>query len=143
MKRRLEKSIVLNLKESTFWRNYVQNGCRNQNVFLAIRDNRIDIYHKGGKLFTFDNSGYKTHIKYASVIESIGKDYLSESELASYKLASDFETNYERIKENCSNYSGIEAVGVSEIYHRHSYFSKSNVVVLDAQQYPKNGYSVR
>ena len=91
------------------------------------------MYHKGGKLFCYDSSGFKTHLKYASVITSSGKDYLTESELSAYRLASDFEINYQRIKENCSNYSGIEASGVSDLYHKHSYLSKSNVLVLDIE----------
>ena len=133
MKRRLEKIIEDKLISSSLWSNEIEQDCKNQNVFLAIRDNRIDLYHKGGKLFTYDRSGFKTHLKYASVISSNEKDYLTESELLDYKLASDFESNYPRIKENCSNYSGIEALGVSDLYHRHSYLSSSNVVVLDVE----------
>ncbi|EIC23920.1 hypothetical protein [Thiorhodovibrio frisius] len=133
MKRRLEKSIEDKLISSCLWSNEIEQDCKNQNVFFAIRDNRIDLYHKGGKLFTYDGSGFKTHLKYASVISSNGKNYLTESELLGYKLASDFESNYPRIKENCSNYSGIEAFGVSNLYHRHSYLSSSNVVVLDVE----------
>ena len=72
-------------------------------------------------------------MKYASVITPNGKDYLTETELSTYKLASDFETNYLRIKENCKNYSGIEALGVSNIYHKNSYLSNNNVVVLDIE----------
>ncbi|MFQ5686690.1 MAG: hypothetical protein ACE5GV_08530 [Candidatus Scalindua sp.] len=53
--------------------------------------------------------------------------------MAGYKLASNFETNYSRIKENCSKYSGIEDSGVSDLYHKHSYLSDSNVVVLDIE----------
>jgi len=133
MKRRLEKIIEDKLLSSSLWSNEIEQDCKNQNVFLAIRANRIDLYHKGGKLFTYDRSGFKTHLKYASVISSNEKDYLTESELLDYKLASDFESNYPRIKENCSNYSGIEALGVSDLYHRHSYLSSSNVVVLDVE----------
>ena len=133
MKRRLKKIIEGELISNSLWSNKIEQDCKNQNVFLAIRDNRIDLYHKGGKLFTYDRNGFKTHLKYASVISSNGKDYLTEAELSDYKLASDFESNYLRIKENCSNYTGIEASGVSEIYHKHSYLSDSNVVVLDVE----------
>lgn len=133
MKRRLEKHIKDKLVKSSLWINEIEKDCKTQNVFFAIRDNQIDFYHKGGRLFCFDNNDFKTHLKYASVITSNGKDYLTETELSTYKLASDFETNYLRIKENCSNYSGIEASGVSDIYHKHSYLSDSNVVVLDIE----------
>lgn len=134
MKRRLDKIIEDKLIASSLWTNKIEQDCKNQNVFFAIRDNRVDMYHNGGKLFGYDkSSGFKTHLKYASVIATNGKDYLSESELSAYKLASDFENNYQRIKENCSNYSGIEASGVSDLYHKHSYLSNSNVIVLDIE----------
>ncbi len=133
MKRKLKKPIEADLKKSTLWMNKLLKDCIRQKVFLAIRDNRIDMYHNGGKLFCYDSSGFKTHLKYASVITTNGKDYLTESELSDHKLASDFESNYQRIKENCSNYSGIEASGVSDLFHKHSYLSESNVVVLDVE----------
>jgi len=133
MRRRLEKIIEDKLIASSLWSNKIKQDCENQKVFLAIRDNRFDLYHNGGKLFSYDISGFKTHLKYASVITKSEKDYLTESELSDYKLASNFEKNYQRIKENCSNYSGIEASGVSDFYHKHSYLSNSNVLVLDIE----------
>lgn len=133
MKRNIDEILKNELFNSNLWISEIKNDCINQNVFLAIRNNQIDFYHKGGRLFNFDKSGFKTHFKYASVIESTGKDYLIESELRQFKLASDFKANYSRIQENCSNYTGIEALGVSDIYHKHSYLSDSNVVVLDLE----------
>ena len=133
-KRKLDKEKIEDkLITSELWLNKIEEDCKDQNVFLAVRNNRVDLYHKGGKLFAYDTNGFKTHLKYASVITRNEKDYLTESELSNYKLASDFETNYERIKENCSNYSGIEASGVSDLYHKHSYLSNSNVIVLDIE----------
>jgi len=133
MKRKLNSKVEARFTSSNLWNSKIKNDCLQQKNFLAIRDNRIDIYHKGGKLFGFDSTGFKTHIKYAAVITSNGHDYLSENQLALHKLAIDFKTNYTRIKENCANYSGIEAACVSEIYRRHSYLSKSDVVVLDIE----------
>ncbi len=137
MKRRLDKNIEDNLKNSNLWTHKLKNDCKKQNVFLAIRNNIVDFYYKGGRLFCFDKNGFKTHIKYASVITTDEKDYLkyylTKFDLDKYKLASDFESNYSRIKENCSNYSKIEALGVSDLYHKHSYLSDSNVVVLDIE----------
>lgn len=133
MKRTLKESIETNLKKSGLWKDKVLQDCENQNVLLTIRNNRIDLYHKGGRLFTYNSNGFKTHQKYASVITKAKNDYLTESELSKSKLASDFKSNYQQIKKNCSKYSGIEASGISEIYHKHSYLSDSNVVVLDIE----------
>jgi hypothetical protein len=103
-------------------------------LFPAIRHNLIDFYYKGGKLFQYDDRGFQTHIKYAAVIEKGKSDYLTEKELGSYKLSTDFAKNYQRIKENCARYAGVEANGVSEIYHRHSYVGRdSGIVVLDIE----------
>ena len=81
-------------------------------------------------LTVFSNS---THIKYAAVIQSKGKDYLTETELGAHIPPPNFENIYERIKENCKQYSGVEATGVSEIYNKHSYLSDENIIVLDVE----------
>ena len=133
MKRNIDKTIVSGLSKSDLWMSKIKNDCMNQNVFLAIRNNQIDFYHNGGRLFCFDRKGFQTHLKYASVLDFAEKDYLTESELGQYRLISDFNAYYSRIKENCSNYSGIEALGVSEIYHKFSYLAERDVVVLDIE----------
>lgn len=133
MKRRLDGSIIENLKKTDLWKKRIEMDCREGNVFLTIRNNQVDFYHKGGRLFSYDKSGFKTHLKYAAAIESSEKNYLTEKELASHKLALDFISNYSRIKENCSNYSSNEALGVSQLYKNHSYLSESKVVVIDIE----------
>ncbi len=102
-------------------------------VFPAIRAGRIDFYHKGGKLF-FYVKGFSTHKKYASAIES-NSDYISESDLRQkVKIINSFSRGYEQIKENCSLYSGVEAKGVSRLYHKYP-FTKNDldIVVLDIE----------
>lgn len=133
MNRQLDIKIETSLLSEDLWISKIKKDCQTQNTFLAIRNDQVDIYHKGGKLFGYDKNGFKTHVKYASVITSTERDYLTEKELSAQTLISDFKTNYQRIKENCANYSGIEASGVADIYHRHSYLSDSNVVVLDIE----------
>jgi len=66
MERRLEKTIENDLGKSNLWTNEIKKDCEDQIVFLAIRNNLIDFYHKGGRLFCFDSYGFKTHLKYAS-----------------------------------------------------------------------------
>ena len=131
--RKLEKTAIANLTSSSLWMSHLESDCKNQNIFLAVRNNSIGIYHKGGKLFSFEKNEFKTHIKYASVIDNSEIAYLTENELSKNKLITDFKNNYSRIKENCGLYSGIEALGVSEIYHKYSYLSRNNIVVLDIE----------
>lgn len=102
-------------------------------VFPAIRSGRVDFYYKGGKLFSYDK-GFSTHKKYASVIIS-DKDYISEPDLQqNAKVITSFSEGYEQIKENCSLYSGVEAEGVSRIYHRYPFvYTGLDIVVLDIE----------
>lgn len=107
-------------------------------VFPAVRDGRIDFYWAGGKLFSYvPGTGFSTHHKYASVLTGHNGDYVAESSLKNGKarLIEDFYEGYDRIKENCELYSGLEALGVSSLYERFSCSRKDApaVVVLDIE----------
>lgn len=101
--------------------------------FLALRKDRIDFYYKGGKLFSYDNKGFSTHIKYASVIDAIKGDYVTEKSLKTADLIKNFSQGIKRIKENCKNYADKEAKGVADIYSKHSYLKNKEIVVLDIE----------
>jgi len=132
-KRNLSANLISNLQAEPLYP-FLLNDIVKGSVFPAMRNNQVDFYFKGGNLFKYNDRGFRTHIKYAAVIEKDKTDYLTEKELGNYKLAVDFSNSYQRIKENCSIYSGIEATGVSEIYHRHSYVGRSEgIVVLDIE----------
>jgi len=104
-------------------------------VFPAVRGGRIDFYYGGGKLFTFDGRRFLTHLKYASVAEA-DVEYVSEADLAGggVKLLSDFLEGYDRIRENCARYAGVEAQGVANVYARSGFACcPDDVVVLDIE----------
>jgi hypothetical protein len=103
-------------------------------VFPAIRQERVDFYHEGGKIFSYRKNGFYTHKKYAAAIRS-DSDYISESDLKQkVKLITSFFDGYEQIKENCSLYSGVEDEGVSRVYHKYPFTNSDlGVVVLDIQ----------
>lgn len=108
---------------------------KNTAVFPAVRNNSIDFYYKGGKLFTYDKrNGFTTHHKYASVIRySAKKPYITDKDL---QAVGSFEEGYERIKENCSLYTGVEAAGVSRTYSNFScarHKRSQHMVVLDIE----------
>jgi hypothetical protein len=130
MHRKLSSQLMDTLKQHPLWLNKIKND---KEVFLTIRNERADFYHKGGLLFSFDKRGFKTHVKYAAVSTSQKQEYITESSLSKYNVVSEFEPIYDRIKENCAKFSGIESYGVSSLYHSHSYFSNNNIVVLDIE----------
>jgi hypothetical protein len=132
IRRSFSEQVLLNTPKTLFPEKLKQD-CIDEEVFLTVRNKYLDFYHQGGRLFKFEKKGFQTHIKYAAVINKSKNDYLTQNELSSYKLANNFIKSYSRIKENCSNYSGVEAFGVSQLYHKYSYLSNSNIVVLDIE----------
>lgn len=132
-RRNLRSGVIERLLDSKLYTDKLKPDIDVGAVFPAIRDGYIDFYHNGGRLFTFKKN-FSTHRKYASVIKSEG-DYVSEADIAKgVELVTDFCDGYEHIKENCSLYSGVEAGGVSSLYHKYP-FSKPDlsVVVLDIE----------
>ena len=135
--RHVEEGIVRKLKEQRLWNEKLINDCRKGEVFLAIRDGYISFYYRGGSLFKFDGKVFTTHVKYASVIdtndEKAPKDYVQESQLKHLPYIRDFITGYDGIKKNCALHSGLEAEGVSDLYHKNSYLHSASIFVLDIE----------
>jgi len=132
-KRSFNDKLINQLLKSDLYKHKISEDIKTGVVFPAIRAERIDFYHKGGKLFTFDEDGFKTHIKYASVYKS-KEDYISELKISSLERIVSFVDGYARIKENCSLYAGVESSGVSYIYGKYSYAASiSEIVVLDIE----------
>lgn len=132
-KRNFNDELIEKLVNSDLYREKILGDIKSGNVFPGIRSERIDFYHNGGKLFTYDGE-FKTHVKFASVYRlDDEKNYVTERDLLSSKICN-FLHDYERIKENCSKFSGEEALGVSRIYGKYSYVTMmSGVMVLDIE----------
>jgi hypothetical protein len=133
--RELDKEIQEQITIQSLYQNKLCEDIKKGDVFPAIRNDYIDFYYKGGKLFGFDKNGFHTHIKYASAFEDDG-DYITENDLKSLQPISDFSKGYKRIKENCALYSGVEAAGVSNLYHKFAYPQTKqphSIVVLDIE----------
>jgi hypothetical protein len=133
IRRNLCRETIDRLKDERLFTEKLKPDIETGTVFPAIRAGRVDFYYKGGKLFSYDK-GFSTHKKYASVIRS-DKDYISESDLQqNAKVITNFSEGYEQIKENCSLYSGVEAEGVSRIYHKYPFVNiELDIVVLDIE----------
>lgn len=130
LKRCLNKNTIDRLRCDTLFKERLEPDIKQGTVFPAIRQERVDFYHKGGKIFSYRRNEFYTHKKYAAAIRSDG-DYISESEI---KPITSFFDGYEQIKENCSLYSGDEDEGVSRVYHKYPFTNSDlGVVVLDIQ----------
>lgn len=143
--RRASDDLINKLQQDHLWKclrpditRSPGRGANSQRVFPAIRKDRIDFYHRGGKLFSFDKNGFRTNLKYAVSVAGAGRPsgVIRESELGTLSPISSFEGGYNSIKDLCCMYAGDEAKGVSELYGRHSFAMKDShprVVVLDIE----------
>lgn len=132
-KRNLRSITIDRLQGNKLFAERLRPDIEKGTVFPAIRGNYLDFYYKGGKLFSYQKE-FSTHKKYASAIKS-KREYISELDLQQkIELITNFFDGYEQIKENCSLYSGVEAEGVSRIYHKYPFTDNSlDIVVLDIE----------
>jgi hypothetical protein len=135
--RHVENGLINKLKAEDLWVKKLETDCGKRDVFLAIRPGYVSFYHKGGGLFTFDNKGFYTNVKYSVLMDKTDykRDYIYETSLHNVQLIDNFIDGYDNIKKNCKKYSeNSEAEGVSRIYHKYPYNSGgSDVVVLDIE----------
>ena len=136
--RKLSMDIIDKLTKEKLYSDYLLPDIKKGEVFPAFRNNKITFYYKGGNLFSYDIYGFETDIKFASVSTLINEGeeeaYIKEKDLKNVKTIKNFIDKYERIKENCFRYSGVEAVGVSEICKKYSLVKANNkIVVLDVE----------
>ena len=133
-KRNFPKNLQDALRKESLYKKKLLPDLQKGEVFMAIRNNYVDFYHKGGLLFGYDSKGFKTNIKYAAVIPKVKNDYLYSKDLKNSKLITDFVSEYKRIKENCKRYSNVEQIGVSILCKEYSYLKPNNdIVVLDIE----------
>ena len=60
MKRTLSTATEQDLVKSGLWKSNIYQDCLVQQLFLAIRNDQIGLYHKGGLLFKFEKNDYQT-----------------------------------------------------------------------------------
>jgi len=135
--RDIKPDLLKQLKEDKLFKDKLFNDIKKGSVFAALRNNRIDFYFKGGKLFSFNSNGLSTHIKYATTPEDDIGNYVTESKFSEKcgNSIKSFVSDYNKIKTNCELYSkGSEAACVSYLYNKYSFASSAtDIVVLDIE----------
>ena len=135
--REVSEKNIASLQKSDLFRNKLSQDIKTGKVFPAIRKERIDFYYKGGKLFSFNNTGLLTQIKYATTPEDNIKNYITEEKFSKScgRFIKDFEKDYDKIKNNCALYSkGSESACASYLYSKYSFVkAEAEVMVLDIE----------
>ncbi|MBZ0263385.1 hypothetical protein K8I28_01840 [bacterium] len=139
--RSFNNDLVQKLRSESLFVNCLLPDIKKGLVFPAIRRQRMDFYHHGGKLFSYDKNGFYTHVKYASVLELEGNgDYVysknyTQGRERKVSIPASFEDAYEGIKENCAVFAGKEGAELSKLLHNYSFASSTNsdVIVIDLE----------
>ena len=132
--RNVDPGIIESLKMEPLFKKKLKPDILKGDIFMAIRKNKIGFYYRGGRLFSFGEGGFRTHVKYAAVLNvKKEKDYVTAKEFGKIGKVDNFLDGYDRIKENCDLYAGVEATGVSEVYKKFPYIKNSEIVVLDVE----------
>ena len=135
--RTVSQELIDKLKEEPLYLDHLLPDIQTGVVFPAFRNNRIDFYYQGSKLFSFDGNFY-THRKYASLINlKTNNSYITENDLKESVSIKAFTGKdvYPLIKNNAELYLGNESHIVSKIYHQSSFaaLTNNNIVVLDIE----------
>jgi hypothetical protein len=131
-KRGLSQQIMANLKNEPLFVNHLQKDIKAGNVFMAIRNNTVDFYYLGNNLFKFNKNTFQTHYKFASALNlKTNSSYVTQHDLKSASVITDFDAGYHKIKENCKHYAKLEAGGIAELYKNFSYVhcQKDNILL--------------
>lgn len=134
--RGVDQGLIDLLKMEPLFQNCLRPDIDSGDVFPAIRNDCIDFYYGGGKLFLYSKDGFKTHHKYASIIEPPVAAYISQTDLSKARLIQSFESGYGRIKELCQKYGDIEATGRDHLLKRFSIVkcgTDENIVAVDIE----------
>lgn len=104
-------------------------------VFPAIRKSKIDFYHAGCKLFSFNGSEFRSNVAYLVGFERKLTGEVSERALAELRALSSFKDGYSQIKENTKRHSQPESKQVADLWKKHSCCRKElgEISVLDIE----------
>ena len=108
------------LQQTPLFNDRLLPDIRKGKVFVAIRKSKIDFYHVGRKLFSFDDRGFRSNIAYLDAYKNKPNGEVSESAFKDLELCDSFYEGYPQIQKNTKLHIGRESEQVSEIWKRHS-----------------------
>ena len=133
--RSLPQKLIDDLKlESLYTNCLLQDIQLNKNaVFPAIRNNYISFYYKGGNIFNYSKSSFRTHMKYGVIPYKSKSPYIKEEDLADIAILKNFSSAYSEIKNRCKLYGGKEAEYVSALYTCSIAKKRKGIILLDTE----------
>jgi hypothetical protein len=131
-----DQSGFKTLRQHPLFLNRLKPDVESGDVFPALRKHKIDFYHLGRKLFSFDGHRFRTNAKFAFVLAENPNDEVTEADLAAAKIVTSFEAGYEGIKQNITRYRTPESAGLFHLCKDYSYARQQDAdcVVLDIER---------
>ncbi len=126
----IEKTLE-DFKKEDLYINALKQDIENKKVFIGLRDNAIDIYYGGSKIYTYSKKTFSSHRKFC-INADIKDDYISQNILDKINIVTNPIDNYKLIKDNAKKYAGIEDKGISNLFNQ-DYFSKKDIFLLDIE----------
>ena len=135
--RDLSPALITDLKSDPLFQEKLLPDIERGEVFPAIRGGYICFYHKGSRLFKYDDQGFTTHVKFGFVPRGNNSCDIRESDLEKKTVIDTFYAGYDEIKARAALYAGPEAAAVSRL-HQFSPFNKNRkdnpqYALLDAE----------
>mgnify|MGYP006928192585 CR=1 FL=1 len=123
------------LKKEDLFDKHLLDDIKKGIVFPAVRGGKIDFYHLGRKLFSFDGRSFKSNVKYLLVLDQNTSGEVTEKKLKTLKVCDSFVVAYQQIKKNTKLYVDPESKQVSKVCKGHSYCCDETgpIVVLDIE----------
>jgi hypothetical protein len=115
-----EYANLNNLKASVLFKKHLLDDIQSGTVFPAIRKGKIDFYHAGCKLFSFNGTEFRTNVSYLVGFQGKPDGEVSERALNELRALRSFDDGYSQIKENTRRYSPPESKQVADLWNKHS-----------------------
>ncbi len=128
-------ALLNKLRQTRLFADRLLPDIQKGDVFPAFRKHKIDFYHVGRKLFSFDGRGFQSNIAYLVALQDRPKGEVKETDFKTLKLCESFYDGYSQIKNNTRLYIEEESEQVSAIWNKHSCCAHETgpIVVLDIE----------
>lgn len=124
------EKLLESLQKEELYLKALKQDIQDKNVFMGLRDNSIDFYYGGSKIYSYKNKFF-SHKKFCINAET-KDEYINQDTLNTINIITCPIQNYKLIKDNAKKYGGIEDKGISYLFNQ-DYFSKKDIFLLDIE----------
>lgn len=125
------EKLLESLQKEELYIKALKQDIQDKKVFMGLRDNSIDFYYGGSKIYSYSKNIFLSHRKFC-INADIKDEYINQDTLNTINIITCPIQNYKLIKDNAKKYGGIEDQGISNLFNQ-DYFSKKDIFLLDIE----------